>query len=327
MSYNTSIKLNYKNERFFKHTATDVSACHDAVEAMLASNLYWETLKEGLSAGTDYRYIKTHRALTRSDNGDILNVVEDSYMPIQNRDVAEFAYGMARSMSGTVTRAFGHDTRNGSLGGRIGFVVNLGSFDVENNKMDKRLIISDSKGDGGLNVLFDVSREVCKNGMRTYSKEFTTRYTIKHTRFCKNRLDEIGKLHMPALQYYNYLEATYQKLVNQPFTFEQMQDLAVRVFPKTKDKETGQLILTEKTRNKRLELIDRWKFGAEHEELRETAYRAYCAVTEYVDHKRTIPVTKGRNAESVAYENIMIGGGDKFKQRAFEYLTEGLVTV
>lgn len=52
-----------------------------------------------------------------------------------------------------------------------------------------------------------------------------------------------------------------------------------------------------------------------------TRWDAFNAVTEYVDHARTVRTTEGRNRSEVRFESTLMGSGDDMKARAFDLLT------
>lgn len=52
-----------------------------------------------------------------------------------------------------------------------------------------------------------------------------------------------------------------------------------------------------------------------------TRWDAFNAVTEYVDHSRTVRVSNGRDKTEVRFESSVLGSGDAMKSRAFELLT------
>jgi hypothetical protein len=51
-----------------------------------------------------------------------------------------------------------------------------------------------------------------------------------------------------------------------------------------------------------------------------TRWDAFNAVTEYVDHSRTIRVSGGRNRQEARFESVLLGSGDDLKARAFDLL-------
>jgi len=51
-----------------------------------------------------------------------------------------------------------------------------------------------------------------------------------------------------------------------------------------------------------------------------TRWDAFNAVTEYVDHARTIRVSGGRNRQEARFESVLLGSGDDLKARAFDLL-------
>jgi len=53
----------------------------------------------------------------------------------------------------------------------------------------------------------------------------------------------------------------------------------------------------------------------------QTKWDAYNAVTEFVDHTRSIRVTDGRSRSESRFESVLLGSGDDLKARAFELLT------
>lgn len=52
-----------------------------------------------------------------------------------------------------------------------------------------------------------------------------------------------------------------------------------------------------------------------------TRWDAFNAVTEFVDHSRTVRVTEGRSRAEVRFESTLMGSGDEVKARAFDLLT------
>jgi len=53
----------------------------------------------------------------------------------------------------------------------------------------------------------------------------------------------------------------------------------------------------------------------------QTKWDAYNAVTEFVDHTRSIRVTDGRSRSESRFESVLLGSGDDLKAKAFELLT------
>jgi hypothetical protein len=51
-----------------------------------------------------------------------------------------------------------------------------------------------------------------------------------------------------------------------------------------------------------------------------TRWDAFNAVTEFVDHFRSIRVSSGRNRSEVRFESVLTGSGDDLKARAFDLL-------
>jgi hypothetical protein len=52
-----------------------------------------------------------------------------------------------------------------------------------------------------------------------------------------------------------------------------------------------------------------------------TRWDAFNAVTEYVDHSRSIRVTGGRSRSESRFESVLMGSGDDMKAKAFDLLT------
>lgn len=55
--------------------------------------------------------------------------------------------------------------------------------------------------------------------------------------------------------------------------------------------------------------------------LGKTRWDAFNAVTEFVDHSRSVRVVGNRNRQEVRFESAVLGSGDDLKSRAFELLT------
>jgi hypothetical protein len=51
-----------------------------------------------------------------------------------------------------------------------------------------------------------------------------------------------------------------------------------------------------------------------------TAWDAFNAVTEFVDHRRTVRLTDGRSRAEARFETAVLGTGDDLKAKAFDQL-------
>ena len=83
--------------------------------------------------------------------------------------------------------------------------------------------------------------------------------------------------------------------------------------------DTQDLKASPRARNQYNDIVDLFRGGTGNKGA--TRWDAFNAVTEYVDHARTVRVTDGRDKTEVRFESSILGTGDTMKSQAFELLT------
>jgi hypothetical protein len=83
--------------------------------------------------------------------------------------------------------------------------------------------------------------------------------------------------------------------------------------------DTQALQTSTRARNQYNDIVDMFRGGTGNKGA--TRWDAFNAVTEYVDHARTIRVAAGRDKTEVRFESSLLGSGDAMKSKAFELLT------
>lgn len=83
--------------------------------------------------------------------------------------------------------------------------------------------------------------------------------------------------------------------------------------------DTQALQTSTRSRNQYNDIVDLFRGGTGNKGA--TRWDAFNAVTEYVDHARTVRVAAGRDKTEVRFESSLLGSGDAMKSKAFELLT------
>lgn len=126
----------------------------------------------------------------RSDNGAVLGVVGEGFVPIQNSELASLIMEAASAEKVTTEVA-------GSLrGGReVFFLVHLGAFNIGRDHLDNfALFANGHAGSRALVVKPTMVRVVCANTMAAALAEGTRELRLRHTGGIRGRIDDIRKV-------------------------------------------------------------------------------------------------------------------------------------
>lgn len=278
------------------------------------------------SNGVDYTEVEQRSGIKRYDTGELLGVVGSKYIVIPNKEVAQTAVDIAESVGGKISHAGQLTSGNFALGSRLAFLGKIGTMHVGDDEMEKQLIITNSHDSTmSLTVYLGLMRVICSNGMVAYDQRFQNCFRIQHAENYKDVIVKAKNHLSKANDVYEKLKHRLEEYLDTKVHEEEgIQLAAASMFPKTpvKNKVTGEvdLALTPRTVKKRQRLVELYNYQnvSEH-----NVYRVYQAMTEYIDHDRTIVIRRKQDEDSACFNNIITGSGNDLKKRAVE-ICEGL---
>lgn len=283
-------------------------------EALESAKLNWKVRQstvhyEGLNGFTALGNKKVN---WRDDTGLALGVVGDGYTVLQNSDAFKFLDSVVGSMEAMYVNA-------GSFkqGAKIYVQAILPGYirfdGVGGDDVGEKLLTFITSHDGSLpvSVLFTPTRIVCMNTLIMALDNGKRKTSLRHTSSLAIGLDNAKKTLGILNAQFSLLEEMSAKLIKTPFDEKQMPDLLNKTgLIKEKGNETS-------TRSLNIinEVLNKYHFGkgSDLSSAKGTAWGAYNAVSEYVDHFRT------DNADKRA-ESALLGSGAEAKKRAFEVL-------
>jgi len=283
-----------------------------AKEALDNSKLNWEVAKIPMKITTPNGEKDTDQiAVVRTDSWDILGYHRQSYQPISNRQLAY----LGESLVGE-TGAFFTGAGDFKSGKKVYFQVKLpGVIQTTKEDITEKFLLLASSFDGSLplSVLFTPIRIVCQNSLTRALNSNDIKAVFKHTQNMLLRLDNVSEIIGIANQKAQMLEDLSKRLINVSVNQEMFKTLVKDsgVVPKVTDDDMS-------TRASNImvtlsELFESGK-GTELPGVRGTAWGAYNAVTEYVDHYQ--------GSDDRRESNALFGRGAVIKETALEIVSK-----
>lgn len=296
-----------------------------AEEAMKFAHLAdWDVRKQPLYTSdilsTQPLPIKDRFATIRTNpwtkQPEVLGVVGSKYTPIQNEDHADL-------LNALVDESGAHFETAGSIkGGTQTFMtmklpqsIKIGGFDEI-----QPYIIALNSHDGSMAFQFLISpiRVVCANTQAAAIRNAKSRFSVKHT---KNGTKSIIAQAREALgMTYEYLESferLAQEMIQRELTTDQFIELVDNLLPLSED--SSELIIN-RVGAERVRLINLFEQSETMNEIRGTVWSGYQAVTEYLDHYRTVMGKDANQSNIYRALQAVNGTSEEIKSRAFALL-------
>jgi hypothetical protein len=247
-----------------------------------------------------------------SDTYTYLGTVGIGWEPVQPSVLYDMAGELLESTGGSI---------NGILNMHEGAVIGI-SFKlaereyVTNDKMDLNfLMLTAFNGMYGLSGNAIAYRYATDSMANTSNKVFN----LKHTKFVANRIAVVKDM----LKYYNQEINSFDVLMNRLVTKPMSNTVAIdwfrSLFPKPQTSRSE--VLLENSVEKFVQIL-----GRQYEEnvpgVKGTSYGAWCALTEYVNHQRTVRVHNDRDEDEVRFQSINFGTGNRVIQKGISKLSE-----
>lgn len=290
----------------WNNLGTELSNLATAREAIEAAGLNYTVVKKPLKEvlELDQPAHVSHRwATVRTDTGEVLGIVGDSYEPIQNRDAFAFfdnLVGTGEAIYDTAG-ALGHGEHVWILAKLPGFIKVRGK-DIVN----KCLLLSNSHdGSSPVRVKLTPVRVVCNN---TLSAAFQGAGDVRipHSSNAPKDLEQALLLLGLSNTLYGQLEVTFDRMALTKITDKQLLDYVKALVPDNEEEVDKARALEIQTA-----CFDLYQSGQGAELARGTLWGAFNCVTEYADHKmEKIPETR--------LASIWFGRGARLKLKAFQ---------
>jgi phage/plasmid-like protein (TIGR03299 family) len=284
----------------------------------------WDAVERPVSYQGEFDDVGTteYKALVRSDTQALLSIQKSSYGVVQYHE----ALALLDAAAGNEARYISAGTL---FDGRRAFVladVPSATFDVAGHEMKPYLLLSTSHdGSRAIRCLFTPVYVVCNNtetaalleagvqaGGKARRKYLPNVLTIAHTKNALQRIEIAAKLIDNARRYFGAFHERALRLVNQRFTTFDMDVLATMLFADRSKVNGG---FTPGTIEARKKVVALFNGGQRANVAPGTAWGAYNAVTEYVDHWTE------RRSKSSRFEAITSGTGASLRQTALDYLS------
>lgn len=302
----------YVGEAPWHGLGTKLDGPATAREAIEAAGLDYLAELRGVQT-VDGITISNRKAVVRSDSGDVLGVVGNSYVPVQNHQ----AFGFLDAVVADGRLRY-HTAGALGKGERVWMLAKLpddirvkGSDDIT----EKFLLLSNSHdGSSALRCFFSPVRVVCSNTLSIAERNGRGQgISIVHKGDLAAKVRQAQEVLGLAKRFYDDVQAQINRLASHYPSPRQLEEFFKQVYPDSPDGESS------RTRNVRQEMLRLFEHGIGHDmpEIRHTTWTALNAVTEYVDHHRS---TRGKTAEersSNRLSSAWFGSGARLKERAW----------
>lgn len=256
--------------------------------------------------------VEENAEIALSDTYSYLGTVGIGWEPVQPSVLYDMATELMDSTGGSINGVL--DMNDGAV---IGISFKLAEREyVTNDKMDLNfLMLTAFNGMYGLSGSAIAYRHSTDSMANTSNKVFN----LKHTKFVANRIAVVKDM----LKYYNQEINSFDVLMNRLVTKPMSNAVALEWFkslfpkPQTHRSET----LLENSAESFYNILVRQ--GTENVQgVKNTSYGAWCALTEYVNHERTVRVHNGRDEDEVRFQSINFGTGNRMIQKGIDKLSE-----
>ena len=291
---------------------TVVEGLLSSKEALDAAHLGWSVVQCPVLSvfNGKQQHVGGYKAIVRSDSGQTLSVMKDSYHPIQNSEAFEFfdtVVGEGQAV---------YDTAGALHGGRrVWIMARLPRpLFIEGDELERNiLLVTSHDGSSTLKMMHVTTRVVCQNTLSIALSGARHSISILHRGNYKTRVAEAQRALKISYGYFDQLGLLIGELAKAPFARDEMQGFTERLLPIAEGEKSPRI---EKARG---QVVDLFKLGTGNRGR--TKWDALNAVTEFVDHRRTYGKTQLGTAEETRFASTLFGSGADIKARAVGLLT------
>lgn len=293
-----------------------------AVEVIAEAGLDWTVSKEKVFAQVDGKkvFIPGKFATVRSTDKRPLGIVGASYTPVQNADALEFMDAL------TGTGAAKYETAGSLQFGRIVWVMaKVPGAETVVDPVDQFLVFSTSH-DATMPVQVKATpvRVVCNNTLNAALHGAGNTFRVRHTTNVADRLKEAERVFAGTLKYFGKTVELFDRMKGAKVTDEKLVKIIEKVFALDNDE------LSDRQENRLTKITEKifdltaHGAGTDLPGVKGTAWGAYNAITEYLDHFTTVKGGKGISAEEKLLNSTWFGTVSFKTQRAFDAVLESV---
>jgi phage/plasmid-like protein (TIGR03299 family) len=308
----------YCGEAPWHGLGTRLDAPATAAEAIAAAGLDYEVTLTPM-ATTDGLPVPQRRAVVRADTRVVLGVVSDRFVPVQNRQ----AFGFLDALVAEGGLRY-HTAGALGQGERIWLLAKLpeqirvrGGDDL----VDKYLLLSNAhNGSAALRVLFTPVRVVCANTLSLAHRQGAGEgVSIMHKGDLEAKIRQAQQVLGLAQRFFDDAAAVIDRLAGYSPSSAQLTAYFRELYPDPEENKNNG-----RAAKARAELQRLFEEGVGHDQpgVKGTAWAAYNAVTEYVDHHRSARGLDDRDRASRRLDSIWFGHGAQVKERAWNLALE-----
>lgn len=288
-----------------------------AAEAMKAANLDFKIeLQDLVTIGLID--VPMRKAVVRTDTKKTLAVTGCGYRPFQNSECFSFLdqlVGDGQVEFHTVG-ALGHGERVWMLA-KLPGIIQIGTTE---DITEKFILLSNSHdGTSSLRIFFSPIRVVCQNTLMAAERRSKGQgVTIRHTGDLHAKSHEARAVLGIANRFYDSLQVRVNHLAAYLPKKSELENYFATLFPDPKE---GSKTRAENTRREIFRLFEEGK-GQQIPGVKNTAWAAFNAVTEYIDHFRPTRAKSELERRSRRLESQWFGSGAKVKAEAWNLALE-----
>lgn len=289
-----------------------------AQEAITAAGLDYEVRLTPL-ATYDGLTVEGRKAVVRYDKQEVLGVVSDRYVPVQNRQ----AFGFLDAVVADGGLRY-HTAGALGKGEKVFLLAKLpGNIRVKDSEdlVDKFLLLANSHdGSSALRVFFTPVRVVCQNTLSMAERRGEGQgVSILHKGNLESKIRDAQRVLGLAQRFYDDASVQINRLASYYPSVAELAGYFKTLYP---DPEEGKN--NNRAQRVRGELLRLFEEGQGHDmpAIRRSAWTAYNAVTELVDHCRSSRGAGDLSRASNRLESVWWGNGAGVKARAWNLALE-----
>ncbi|MCE9561218.1 MAG: DUF945 domain-containing protein [Planctomycetes bacterium] len=307
----------YYGEAPWHKLGTQLDAPATAAEAMTAATLDYEVTLTPMTISNGTA-VPRSRAVVRGDNGAVLGVVSDRYVPVQNTQAFGFLDDIVADggLRYHTAGALGRGERIFLLAKLPGHIQVAGSEDV----VDKFLLLSNAHdGSAALRVLFTPVRVVCQNTLSiALSRGANAGISIRHNGDVRSKIEEARRVLGLADRFYEATGERINRLASSSPTGVQLERYYETLIPDPPGEADNA-----RAKAVRDELHRLYEEGIGHDApgVQYTMWSMYNAVTELADHRMSRGKTDADRACN-RLRSVWWGTAARLKERAWNLALE-----
>lgn len=253
----------------------------------------------------------------RTSDGRPLGVVGASYKPVQNVSALNF-------MDAYIGRGEAEYVTVGNIGdGKlIWMLAKMPNTSTAVDLVERYMLMSTSHNGVSPVMLAALDFRIwCANQIQAAIRKAKNKFVIRHTTNVEMRMADARKAFDGSLKYFGEMDVIYGQMKEIKFSQTQLLSLVEKVFGATnEDKSNRQVNRIEAIQEKIVDLSLNG-MGTHLPGVKGTAWGAYNAVTEYLDHHTKIKGGKGASAEEKLLGSTWFGTVGMKTQKAFDTVT------